>query len=415
MDLMQKDKNRIHFIDYLRGFMVLLVVFDHSMHAYTTYFKTGWYIPEFGGKLIFDLWHMQNDVIMMPMLFFLAGMFVLPSLERRGFKSFITEKFFRLFVPMVLGIIILVPPQVYYGKIATEKIPETTAYWDWIQNQFFGEHLWSSAFWFLLTLLILTFVLVGLDYLFPKFKVGLGNLAKWIVSNPFKGVLALCLYAVVVIGFCEFYFGRFDFAMKNYLGWIGQLMKVRQSRFIMEFSFFFMGAGFAQAGLTRSKEKLSAIGDSWKLWTVFALVSGAAYMYYSLENFYDGAYNLEILRHFYSGGSWADVLPMVIPYGGPILIRTTLMGLFMIAIAGFYMAIFQHFLDKPSEKWQSLAVCSFGIYIFHETIVVPIHFWFLDTDYSHYTKFAVTAFAAISISWILTALLRNLPGFKRVL
>ena len=411
--MMQRDTNRIYFIDYLRGFMVLLVVLDHSMHAYAPHFKKSWYFQDFGGKALFDVLHMHNDVIMMPMLFFLAGIFVLPSLERRGVFSFAKEKMYRLFIPFIIGVPLLVPPQTYLSGLAKGKINE--GYVDYVFQTFFWDELWSSAFWFLLTLMVLTAVLVMIKYLCPMIITGLGKFAKWVIENPIKGVFTLCLYAVVMIGFSEIAFGRFDFNMSKYLGLIGKLMKVRQSRFIMEFSFFFFGAGFAQAGIYRSQKQLSKMGKAWVKWTVLAVVSGGAYIAYSLTNFYEGAYALEILRHFYFGGSWGDAWPLIQEYGGPILIRTSFMGVFMIALAGMYMALFQKFLDKAIPSWQSLATCSFGIYIFHEPIVCAVHYYFFEQDVSVYVKFLTASLLATSVSWALTHTLRTLPGFKKVL
>ncbi len=410
-----KTTDRIHFIDYIRGFMVLLVVADHAMHAYAPHFKKEFYLQDFGGELFFDIWHMHNDVIMMPMLFFLAGMFVLPSLMRRGLKSFLIEKTYRLVIPFCVGVALLVPPQVYFSKLAKNAISESMSYTDWWFTMFFGEHLWASAFWFLFVLLVYSLFLVLLNAVVPQVVRALGRMAQWMIDNPIKGVVVVCLYSAAVVSFSEIAFGRFDFNMTKYLGFVGKFIKLRQSRVIMEFSFFMMGAGFAQAGITRNKEALAKFGNSLGKWALFALLSGAGYITYSLMNFYEGAYSLEIARHFYFEGTWAEAWPLIEIYGGPIVTRTIMLGVFLIALAGFYMAIFQKVLDKPHAKWQNLAVCSFGIYVFHETIVVALQYYLLNDDINNYLKFLIVVIPSIFVSWILTHVLRGLPGFRRVL
>ena len=408
-----RTTNRIHFLDYLRGFMIVVLVMDHSMHGYSTLFKKSWYFQDFGGERLFDILHMHNDVIMMPFLFFLAGMFVLPSLERRGLKSFITEKFYRLFLPFVIGVPVLVPIQLYLSDLSKEITYD--GYFDFVFNHFFWDRLWSSALWFLLSLMILTAILVLIQKLMPKVIDLLGVLAKWLVENPVRGVIAASLFAMISIGYSEIVFGRFDFNMATVLGTFGKLFKIRQSRFIMEISFFFLGAGFAKAAITTNQSTLSKIGQSWVKWALFALISGAAYITYSISNFYSGAYSLEILRHFYFGNGWDTVWPLMEMYAGPILVRTSLMGLFMIALTGFYVAVFQRFLDKPHPKWQNLAACSFGIYLFHEPIVVALNYAFFGDDISNYIKFGVTASLSLIGSWAITYALKPLPGFRKSL
>ncbi|MHA2075860.1 MAG: acyltransferase family protein [Candidatus Hodarchaeales archaeon] len=78
---------------------------------------------------IFDLgeFYVKNDptsvVIMlvlafvalfgMPLLFLIAGMSIWYSLKKRTAKEFTSERFFRLFIPLIVGVFLLVPPQVW--------------------------------------------------------------------------------------------------------------------------------------------------------------------------------------------------------------------------------------------------------------------------------------------------------------
>ena len=135
---------RTHFIDYLRGIMIMLVVLDHSMHAYSSPFKKFWYLQDFGGNIIFDIWHMHNDAIMMVTLFFISGIFVIPSLKRHGIKKFVLNKFIRIILPFILGVIFIVPPQKYAKYLIKQN--SQISYIDYLQNIYFFDDISASGF-----------------------------------------------------------------------------------------------------------------------------------------------------------------------------------------------------------------------------------------------------------------------------
>ena len=87
----------------------------------------------------------------------------------------------------------------------------------------------------------------------------------------------------------------------------------------------------------------------------------------------------------------------------------------MCSLIVMYVSLFKRFLDKPLPKWQSLAACSFGIYIFHEPIVLWVGYLFYHNDISEYVKFAVVASVGTALSWGLTHFIKDWPGFKKVL
>ena len=67
---------RTYYIDYLRAFMVWLVVIEHSFLPYSPHYKNMAYTPDMGGSLFFDIVHMHNDAIMMPFLFSSSGRYL---------------------------------------------------------------------------------------------------------------------------------------------------------------------------------------------------------------------------------------------------------------------------------------------------------------------------------------------------
>ncbi len=403
----QRDKNRVYFIDYLRGLMVLYVVLDHAMHIYSPHYKNFHRFQDFGGNLFFDVWHMHNDVIMMPLLYFLAGLFVLPSLQRRGCLSFAKEKFYRLVVPFVLGCAIIVPPQTYIAKLIKQNLDQS--YLDYWFNSYFWADFSSSAFWFLYYLAVLTILLIAINTFLPSFIKLLGRFASWLVNNPVKGFITFFAISAIIIGASEIIW--------NAQYWTGfwQAFYIRGGRFLMKGFLFFLGAGVAYAGITKNQDTLTNIGNAWKQWLILSIIAGVAYITYTLSNFHTGAYTVEFMRHFYHGGTLGDIWPLITAYGGPFFTRSVLMTLFMCSLVVMYISVFKHFLDKPLPKWQNLAACSFGIYIFHEPFTHIVQYYYIGSDTSEYIKFLATVLVSTAVSWGGTYLLKDLPGFKKVL
>ncbi|MFC2029192.1 acyltransferase family protein [Chloroflexota bacterium] len=61
----------------------------------------------------------------MPLLFLIAGLAIWYSLRKRTAGQFALERTRRLVVPLVVGVILLVPPMVYYGQKANPAYQET--------------------------------------------------------------------------------------------------------------------------------------------------------------------------------------------------------------------------------------------------------------------------------------------------
>ena len=61
------------YIDYLRGFMFMLMAFDHTLHAYAQNWGRFWFIQDFERSSVWDAFYLFDQSIIMPMIFFIAG------------------------------------------------------------------------------------------------------------------------------------------------------------------------------------------------------------------------------------------------------------------------------------------------------------------------------------------------------
>jgi fucose 4-O-acetylase-like acetyltransferase len=88
--------------------MVLLVLIFHSGASYGSAVEF-WPFHEANPSKIIDLFMFLLDTFMMSILFFIAGYFALPSLQKRGIGHFLKDKLKRLGLPWLIVTILLLP------------------------------------------------------------------------------------------------------------------------------------------------------------------------------------------------------------------------------------------------------------------------------------------------------------------
>jgi surface polysaccharide O-acyltransferase-like enzyme len=100
----------------------------------------------------------------LPLLFLVAGAAVSFSLRRRSYWRFASERTRRLFVPLVFGMFVVVPPQIYFERLwrgATvtyvEWYPTVLQMQPYPEGNFSWHHLWFVLY-------ILVYSLVGIPF-----------------------------------------------------------------------------------------------------------------------------------------------------------------------------------------------------------------------------------------------------------
>ena len=161
---MHNKQDRQYYIDWLRSGAMFLLVFFHSGRLFNE-----------------DPWHLKNaiesegihifirvlDVWQMPLFFLLAGTAAWFSLGRRSAWQFTRERLSRILVPLIFGMLIIVPPQVYLERIFDGDF--VGSFFAWYPHTFEGtysnesaasgnlswHHLWFLAYLFVFSLLLL--------------------------------------------------------------------------------------------------------------------------------------------------------------------------------------------------------------------------------------------------------------------
>ena len=188
-------------IDWLRIFGILLLFPFHAARVFDS--REFNYIhsdaTSFVGEAFMDIiwpWFM-------PLMFLVAGIAAWYSLQKRDARHYLKERVLRLFVPLVLGIILIVPIQGYMARLQQGTL--SGGYFNYLITQFLADfsdisgyrgtftpgHLWFILFLFALSCVLLPLFMYILQARKKKVSV-FGHLFD-------KGWFLICLFVPLTI------------------------------------------------------------------------------------------------------------------------------------------------------------------------------------------------------------------------
>ena len=146
--------SRIAYLDWLRIMAIIGVLFFHSAMAFVA--EWGWHIKnkETSNLLMeFNFWLSR---FRMPLLFFISGTVSYFMLKNKSAGSFIGLRFRRLFIPVLVGFFLIVPPQVYMerltqgytGNFFSFYRDKVLAFEPYPKGNFSWHHLWFIVYLF---------------------------------------------------------------------------------------------------------------------------------------------------------------------------------------------------------------------------------------------------------------------------
>lgn len=150
-------------IDWLRVAAVLLLIPFHTMHIFILKPYSVVYIKNSTGINSFESITQFIYEFHMPLLFILAGASACLALRVRSVNQFIQERFKRLLIPAVSGILFLIPPMTYIYRISKgDDLSFFTHFKHFFTNNpgdlsgltgaFTPAHLWFIIFLFIFSL-----------------------------------------------------------------------------------------------------------------------------------------------------------------------------------------------------------------------------------------------------------------------
>jgi surface polysaccharide O-acyltransferase-like enzyme len=379
-------KTRNVALDALRAFVTLLVVAHHAALAYVTLIPCGakaftavqgyWMafpvvdVKKWAG---FDLFVGWNDIFFMSLMFLVSGIFVWPSLERKGGMAFLKDRVVRLGLPFAVAVTILAPLSYYPTYLLTGAPSGLHAYAKaWMA---LGEWPTGPA-WFIWVLLAFD----GLAALLYAVAIPAVKLAgSWwtrLGERPVSFFLAVTVLSTIAYGTMFNLFGPL-----RWFNW-GPL-QVQAARVLQYCLYFLVGLSAGVMG-TRSGlfVPMGRLARRWWMWTIIAVV----------------AFALEI----------------ICSVAGRQILGIGMFALSCAASSLFLIAAFLRF-SKGGRTWESLSRNGYGIYLVHYVFVTWLQYALLGLALPAILKLAVVLTGAIGFSWMTSIALRRIPGVKEVI
>lgn len=185
---------RKHYIDNLRVLIIALLFPFHTCRIFTTEnFYVHGEIMNWCDELV---WFLSSWF--MGFLFLLAGMSTYFSLEKRSNKAYLKERFTKLFVPFLFGVVLMVPIQTYYAERYHNQY--TGSYFAQLKLFFtkigdlsgYTGGLTPAHYWFLLLLFMIS--VIGLPIVIQMKKMPVSK--KSYIEHP-VGVILLFLAIMI--------------------------------------------------------------------------------------------------------------------------------------------------------------------------------------------------------------------------
>ena len=368
---------RLLYIDNIRWSMIILVVI---IHANVIYGPVGQFFDAKdrstagdASDIAFMTMSILFQTFFMGLLFLIAGYFVSGSLERKGTRVFVKERFMRLVVPSLVFIFFLAPAITYPLHVSDDM-----SLAEYLVRYLPNPLNWDSGpMWFAIAL----FVFSGVFALAPGSRI-------WKLSFP-KLSKKLVLGLMLIIGAGTFLV-RIPFPINTDV-WNMQLC------FFTQYVVFFVVGVLAY----RNKWLESLTKQDGRFWLIVAVASFFLLMLPSMA--LGGALDDE-LDPFYGGLQWQAAVLAVWEQ------------IFGVGISIWLLVWYRERHNSQSWLRKKLSDNSFSVYLFHPPFIIIIGYLLLETGLPAFAKFLIVAAGTLAVTFTLSELVfRRIPGLKRIL
>jgi len=377
------QKSRIFYIDNLRIYLTILVILHHITMAYGG--SGGWFVNESDyypidetTQIVFLLFNAINQSYFMAFFFLLAGYFIPRSFEKKGVSNYTKDRLIRLGIPLVVYVIFISP--------LTEFIVRNYAYnqgWTFAEviiNRINNITIGVDHLWFILALLVFSgfYVLYrrirpvhipGREKPFPKDRMILASIL----------VIAVITFAVRIVSpvdtvyILNFKFGHFTSYV--FMFWFGILA--------------YQGKWF---------DKLeSAQARRWIGIAVCVVVA------------------LPFLLIIMIDSSAPDITPFM----GGLTLESLMFSIWessaLLSITIGTLYVFKTRLNRSNRILKNMGGSAYTAYIIHVIIIIGFQILLLPIVMPAFLKAALVAVVSIPVIFGLSAVIRKIPGFSRVL
>jgi glucans biosynthesis protein C len=365
--------NRLYFLDNLRATVIVLVVVLHTFLTYMVYAPPWWYVLDTVRSVLFDWAVVLIDVPLMPVLFFLAGFFAFPSLERHGAGNFMRDKVVRIGIPWAFGVLFLAP-LITYMIYVSRQVP--VSYLQFLATDFWGPMYQQAVYWFL-GVLFLFYALLSASY---DESTRLRAWRRVIRAPSWRHFLVFGAIMTAAFFLLSLWWTPDDWRHV----W---LMVYQPVRFPLYIGYFCLGLYADRRGWFAPGGYEPGIGR----WLPIFLVTGLLYAGHIMVQLFGPP-----------GTLWHQAVTAV------------LFNAFCLAALMAGLSLFRASVNSQGRNWRSLACNSYGIYYLHPLILYPLAYLFVAFPLPIYVKAAALITLTLLACWALSEfVLTRAPGLRR--
>jgi len=349
MQELQTNPERRYDLDWLRFIAIVILLFFHTGMWFNTW---GWHVKNSETTVSFQYWMIWSHYFRMPLLLFISGAGTYMALGKRTPGQFRVERLKRLFIPLLFGMFVVVPPQIYY-----ERISQYANYWDFYktvfqfkpypEGSFSWHHLWFILYLFLYSLLAI-----------PVLKFLRSDKAESF-KNKIHALLAKSVGILLVPSFiilCS------QILLRPYFPEETHDLANDWAYFIFYFLFFLMGI------ICYSIPKLwSAIGANRKYLLLAMLIFIVPFYtcYFHFRDLITLPWTDDTVETIF------DVIAIFVSWFTVITI----------------VAYGQHYLNKPHPWLSKISEGLYPFYILHQSVIIAIGYYVCQLDWNIGAKY----------------------------
>ena len=368
----------------LRAIVIVIVLAFHSVLAYLSWLPSAPYafdrapyrwqaIPIIDSQrwFGFDLFCAWQDVSLMSLMFFLSGLFVPLSLQRKGSWTYLSDRLVRIGLPLLAVMMVVMPVAYYPAYRVTAADPSLAAFWQhWTALPFWP----TGPQWFLCLLLVMNVLAAGLHRVAPGWQDWLGRLALGARERPvqfFAGLVVASALAYVPLALAY-----------TPWAWINEgPFSFQVSRPLHYLVYFFAGCAVGAYGFDRGL--LAGDGPLARRWGLWLAAAFAGFVLWALPT----SQTLE-------GREAPFALHAAAAFG------------FTVACAAgcfFFLAVCLRFATARHRALDSLSAHAYSMYLNHYVFVVWLQFVLLDASLPAVGKALIVFGVTLALSWAAAA------------
>ena len=372
-----QPKSKINYIDHLKVVLTVLVILHHAFITYGA--PGGWYYSQkttlVEAIVPMTVFVAVNQAFFMGFFFFLSALFIPSSYDKKGPVKFVTDRLFRLGIPLVFYSLILSPFLSFMVYYVAEGHHIT--YLQYLGG--FDGWISFGVLWFVAALLIFTLLYV-LFRIMVKGQNGIKSL-------PSGTVILLFAVGIGVIS----YFVRIVFPV----GWVLKPLGFQLGHFPQYIAMFILGL-IASSSKWLNKADYS-MGKRMRTIALCLVFIGFPLFFVVQKTL-----NFPV-EYFNVGGHWQSLWYAV---------WEQLVGF---SIVTALLCIGKTRWDGASAFMSKLSRCAFAVYIFHPLVLialsVALHNWTIEPA----LKLLIVAPLAVTFSFLLGMIIVRIPGVNKII